>query len=332
MGAFDALRRRACGHGPLRQPERRRGQGAARPGDRLENERFVALRSHFGFESWYCRPGIKGSHEKGGVEGEVGRFRRNHLVPVPQVDSLGELNELMAAGDAADDGRRIAWRDVTVGEGFAAEAGLLRPLPEAPYGVATVLHARGGHQGPGRGAPVRPTRCRPAWPGAGSRCAWAPSPRGASVAGRVVARHERALHRGDESLVLDHYLEVLVHKPGALAGSVPLAQARARAPSRRPTRASGTWPGAGWATRPAPGRWPGAAVAPQPGGRLGAGRHRRRPWPSARADPEVVAVEARRHAGPQQPRRRWSPIGARPARRPTPRPGRLRRAAWRWPR
>jgi transposase len=32
---------------------------------RLENERFVALRSHYGFESWYCRPGIEGSHEKG---------------------------------------------------------------------------------------------------------------------------------------------------------------------------------------------------------------------------------------------------------------------------
>ncbi len=26
-------------------------------------------------------PGIEGAHEKGGVEGEVGRFRRNHLVP-----------------------------------------------------------------------------------------------------------------------------------------------------------------------------------------------------------------------------------------------------------
>jgi hypothetical protein len=25
---------------------------------------------------------------KGGVEGEVGRFRRNHLVPVPEVASL----------------------------------------------------------------------------------------------------------------------------------------------------------------------------------------------------------------------------------------------------
>ena len=29
--------------------------------DRLENERFVALRSHYGFDSFYCRPGIEGA-------------------------------------------------------------------------------------------------------------------------------------------------------------------------------------------------------------------------------------------------------------------------------
>ena len=84
--------------------------------DRLENQRFVALRSHYGFDSFYCLPGIDGSHEKGGVEGEVGRFRRRHLVPVPRVGSLAELNELIAEGDRADDGRRIARRAQTVGE------------------------------------------------------------------------------------------------------------------------------------------------------------------------------------------------------------------------
>ena len=49
---------------------------------RLETDRFVALRSHYLFESQFTTPGIQGAHEKGGVEGEVGRFRRNHLVPV----------------------------------------------------------------------------------------------------------------------------------------------------------------------------------------------------------------------------------------------------------
>ncbi len=53
--------------------------------DRQETERFVALRSHYGFESLFCIPGPDGAHEKGGVEGEVGRFRRRNLVPVPRV-------------------------------------------------------------------------------------------------------------------------------------------------------------------------------------------------------------------------------------------------------
>lgn len=42
-----------------------------------------------------------------------------------------------------------------------------------------------------------------------------------------VARHERATVRGSETLVLDHYLEVLVRKPGALRGATALVQARA---------------------------------------------------------------------------------------------------------
>jgi hypothetical protein len=42
-----------------------------------------------------------------------------------------------------------------------------------------------------------------------------------------VARHARATVRGSEVLVLDHYLEVLVRKPGALAGATALVQARA---------------------------------------------------------------------------------------------------------
>lgn len=60
--------------------------------DRVENERFIALRSHYRFDSFFCLAGIDGAHEKGGVEGEVGRFRRAHLVPVPDVADLDELN------------------------------------------------------------------------------------------------------------------------------------------------------------------------------------------------------------------------------------------------
>ena len=42
-----------------------------------------------------------------------------------------------------------------------------------------------------------------------------------------VAAHERLIARGGQSLILDHYLEVLQRKPGALPGATALAQARA---------------------------------------------------------------------------------------------------------
>src|SRR5205823_622118 len=44
--------------------------------------------------------------------------------------------------------------------------------------------------------------------------------------GRHVARHARCYGRGQEVLDLEHYLDVLDHKPGALAGSKPLEQWR----------------------------------------------------------------------------------------------------------
>ena len=53
---------------------------------REETTRFVAFRSHWRFDSEFCSPAE--AHEKGGVEGEVGYFRRNHWVPVPQATDL----------------------------------------------------------------------------------------------------------------------------------------------------------------------------------------------------------------------------------------------------
>lgn len=194
--------------------------------DRIEHDRFVALRSHYGFDSFYCQPGIDGAHEKGGVEGEVGRFRRRHLVPLPQVADLAELNELIAAGDRADGDRRIGRRAETVGEAFAAEAPHLRPLPADGFECYTELSAK---------VDTKARICvRQAFYSVPARLARRRvtvrlhAGRLEVVAdGKLVATHARSLHKGTEDLVLDHYLEVLVRKPGALPGSIALAQARA---------------------------------------------------------------------------------------------------------
>lgn len=193
--------------------------------DRIESDRFVALRSHYGFESWFCQPGEDGAHEKGGVEGEVGRFRRNHLVPVPHVETMDELNELIAAAMAADDARFIAHRRITVGEHFDLEALALAPLPAEPID-ATALSShrvdtksrvcvRQAHYS----VPARYVRQR-----LDVRV-------GAEIievldGATVVARHRRG-RKGDEVLALDHYLDVMVRKPGALPASTALARARA---------------------------------------------------------------------------------------------------------
>jgi len=115
---------------------------------RWENPKFIALRSHYGFDSFFCLPGIDGAHEKGGVEGEIGRFRRRHLVPVPKVASLDELNALVAGADITDDDRVISGRPLvdgrraTVGEHFVAEQPLLQTLNSEPFDVAVRTHPR----------------------------------------------------------------------------------------------------------------------------------------------------------------------------------------------
>jgi hypothetical protein len=46
--------------------------------------------------------------------------------------------------------------------------------------------------------------------------------------GRAMARHERCYERHQQPLDLEHYLDVLERKPGALIGSKPLAAWRTR--------------------------------------------------------------------------------------------------------
>ena len=193
---------------------------------RQENERWIAFRSHYGFEAWYCQPGHEGSHEKGGVEGEGGRFRRNHCVPMPVVDSIEELNALLEAADDADDARRIGNRANSVGHDWAFEKTLLRPLPSEPFDTALTLTPRVD-----RYAQVM-VRCNQYSVPArfiGHRLRVKLSASAVIVYDRtsVVARHQRAIGKGAKVLDLDHYLEILHRKPGALPGATALVQARA---------------------------------------------------------------------------------------------------------
>jgi len=199
---------------------------------RVESDRFVALRSHFLFESAFTLPGLQGAHEKGGVEGEVGRFRRHHLVPVPDVASLGELNARLRAGCEQDLGRRITGHPDTVGEALAREWPLLRALPDEPAQTAEQTTPRVDSKSL---VTVRQNRYSVPVALVGLRVIATIGAREITIshASRQVARHDRLVGRFGTSAQLDHYLELLQRKPAALVGSVALHQQRER----------GAWPG-----------------------------------------------------------------------------------------
>lgn len=193
---------------------------------RVEAERWTAFRSHYGLEAFYCQPGIRGAHEKGGVEGQIGWFRRNHLVPVPEVDSLALLNAMIDRWDQEDDARRIRSRPRTIGEYFAAEQPLLAPLPEEPFETGRLSTPRVDRYSQicvrmnRYSVPVRLI-------GRTVRVMLHASELVVYYGREEVARHERLIARGAARLELDHYLEALIRKPGALPGATALDQARA---------------------------------------------------------------------------------------------------------
>jgi transposase len=198
---------------------------------RVETDRFVALRSHYLFASQFTTPGIEGAHEKGGVEGEVGRFRRNHLVPVPAVADLAQLNAMLLAGCEADLRRRIVGRRETIAEAFAIERPLLRALPGEPFDASEAAAPRVDAKSL---VTVRQNRYSVPVALAGLKVSVRIGAREITIshAGQTVAHHERLHGKFGTSAQLDHYLVLLQRKPGGLAHSLALAQERER----------GAWP------------------------------------------------------------------------------------------
>jgi len=189
---------------------------------REETVRFLAFRSHWRFTAEFCTPGE--GHEKGGIEGEGGYFRRNHLVPVPCVADLDALNASLVADCRGDEARVLAGRIATVGATMTVEREHLLPRAAEGFEIADIAFPQVDKQGcvtvktnfysvPVKAGIRVEARIRPLhveiWHG-----------------GKQVARHERCHQRRQHVLDLEHYLDVLSHKPGAFAGSKPLAQCR----------------------------------------------------------------------------------------------------------
>ncbi len=184
--------------------------------------RFVAFRSHWRFESEFCNPAE--AHEKGGIEGEVGYFRRNHWVPVPKAEDLAALNRQLLAGCHDDEHRTITGSAQSVGAALVVERDHLLPLAPEGMDLAHTTFPMVNSLGCAKvltnaySAPLKPGTLVQAKVYASIVELWHD--------GHCVARHERCYGRQQQILDLEHYLDVLSRKPGAFAGSKPLAQQR----------------------------------------------------------------------------------------------------------
>lgn len=169
--------------------------------ERDEQKPFVAMRTHYLFESSFCR--VRHGNEKGAVENLVGYVRRNTMVPVPQVGSFEELNARLLSWCKQDQQKRPQWE---------AEQASLRELPPVAHSCSRMV--------PVKVSPlclVHFDRNRYSVPSSlvGKALFLRSFVDRVEVVDRerVVATHPRQYTRGETILALEHYLDAIAMKP-----------------------------------------------------------------------------------------------------------------------
>jgi transposase len=184
--------------------------------ERVEQDSFISFRTHYCYDAQFCSV-CKGS-EKGGVEGSVGYVRRNFLTPVPKVESLDELNDLLLEKCLSYDQRKIEGQNMTVGELFELEKKKLLSLPKIAYHNYTLHSAVVDKY-----LTVKLKRNRYSVPN-GYRNKTLDIELGLddvriTYKNKLIATHKREYLHGRWVINPWHYLEALQRKPGAFSSS-----------------------------------------------------------------------------------------------------------------
>jgi transposase len=185
---------------------------------RIEQEIFIAYRSHHLFEAVYCNPASP--HEKGGVENIIGFARRNFLTPVPDVADWSALNRLLLDSCRADMNRTAAGQTQTIAQRFETERSGLLPLPAHRFECCRAKFLRATSQ-----SLVAFEQNRYSVP---VHYAYHPVTLKAFVwevhiayRDRLIAKHPRLSGTGQDSIDPMHYLPLLEKKPGAWISAKP---------------------------------------------------------------------------------------------------------------
>jgi transposase len=104
------------------------------------NRDFLRLKSHYLFESHFCR--VRKPNEKGHVENLLGYARRNFLVPVPRVDSFAELNRELKQRCLEEMNRCVRGKDANKAELFEHDRAAMLPLPKQAFEARRIAQTR----------------------------------------------------------------------------------------------------------------------------------------------------------------------------------------------
>ena len=196
-------------------------QKVLRGRNRDEQQAFIAFRSHYLFESHFAMP--RHPQEQGRVESLVGYMRRNYFVPVPSVKSFEELNWMLLERLSEDDHRPVPGKEISIGEAWEQEKGKLLPLPRISYRCCISRPLKANHL-----SLVNFDSNRYSIPveyGIAKLTLQAYVWRVEIACGdRVIATHERCYGKGQDILNIDHYLPLLIQRPGAFPYAKPVRQ------------------------------------------------------------------------------------------------------------
>ena len=102
-------------------------------GKRVLAKGFEKFALHYNFESKFCNPAS--GNEKGSVENKVGYFRRNYLVPIPEINDLNKFNLDLLEISEKDMERKHYKSENTIKDLFAEDKKTMLKLNSTPFEV-----------------------------------------------------------------------------------------------------------------------------------------------------------------------------------------------------
>jgi transposase len=188
--------------------------------DRKVTREFQRLMSHYLFEAHFCL--VRRPNEKGHVERLLDYARANYLVPVPQVNSLRQLNQQLHERCQQDLERRLRGKSRAKGELLLEECSAMLALPKEVFEARRLTQAGACSLSLVRfdsnsySVPVKYAHRKITIMATVDEVCL-------SFEDHLIARHNR--HWGREHYLFDplHYLALLERKPGGFDYARPLA-------------------------------------------------------------------------------------------------------------